>query len=70
MESPEVAPQLPEQQGRYKTMQTLHAPSGNIFEYCLDSDESDCEVNSDIAASAQAMNDLFSYFNDIFSPKQ
>lgn len=60
-------PEQPEPNHRFKTMQTLTTPSGNTFEYCIDSD--DCDVSSDIAASTQAMNDLFSYFNDIFTHK-
>lgn len=59
----------PEPNGRFKTTCSVTTPTGYKFDYCLDSDEKDCDVSSDIAASAQAMNDLFSCFNEIFSPK-
>lgn len=61
-------PEQPEPNHRFKTMQSLTTTSGNTFDYCIDSDE-DCDVSSDIEASTQAMNDLFSYFNDIFTHK-
>lgn len=66
MESPEVAPQLPEAQGRFKTMQTLHTPSGNTFEYCLDSDDNDCDVSSEIEMAGEAMNYFFDYCDKLF----
>lgn len=43
-------PEQPEPNHRFKTMQTLTTPSGNTFDYCLDSDD-DCDVSSDIEAA-------------------
>lgn len=59
-------PTTPEPNHRFKTTQTVTAPSGYTFEYCLDSDENDCDVSSDIEKAGEAMNDFFSYCDKLF----
>lgn len=58
-------PEQPEPNHRFKTMQSLTTPSGNTFDYCIDSDE-DCDVSSDIEAAGEAMKDFFSYCDKLF----
>lgn len=59
-------PTTPEPNHRFKTTQTVTAPSGYTFEYCLDSDENDCDVSSDIAASQSAISEILEIHKQIF----
>lgn len=58
-------PTTPEPNHRFKTTQTVTAPSGYQFEYCIDSDE-DCDVSSDLEKAGEHMKEFFDYCDKIF----
>lgn len=59
------SPIIPEPNHVFKTTQTVTAPSGYKFEYCIDSDD-DCDDDCDIAASKSAIAEILEIHKEIF----
>lgn len=57
------SPITPEPNHVFKTTQTVIAPSGYKFEYCIDDD---CDVSSDIAASKSSIAEILEIHKQIF----
>ena len=52
------APVTPQPNSRFKTMQTVTAPNGFVFEYCVDSYNNDSDVSKDLDAAKENIKEL------------
>lgn len=64
------APVTPQPNHRFKTMQQLTTPSGHVFEYCIDSDDNDCDVTSQIEGFIETHKEYLSILEDMYGIKK
>lgn len=57
------SPIIPKPNHRFKTTQTVTAPSGFKFEYCIDDD---CDVSNELEKAGENMKEFFDYCDKIF----